>query len=289
MTIGIIFNPSSGRGRAEGLAHSLYAALEKRGVKSEIARSEKRYDPRIIDEFLASLKALYVIGGDGTLMDLLPAVSRIGVPLYMVPAGNESLFARHFEMTRDIDAASRAIDRTPTHHYYGMVGDNPFFTMVSLGLDSLIIERISRSRTGPIGRRGYVLPALLSAARFRQPKVVLRVDGKVMIDGEPGYVIIANNPEYAMGLNPVREAASTAPRLHARFFPGDDRGRVLPWMARAVTRSPVSQGGSLNFEGRSFELHVTGGRAFPLQADGEFAGMTPMRVQISRGTIAVLA
>lgn len=286
--IGIIFNPTSGRGRSENLSRNLRGKLEQCGQKVQVLTSERVYDARRIEQFLAPLKTLYVIGGDGTLMDLLPHISRVGIPVYMVPAGNESLFARNFHATRSLPRAVEALDHPPTEHYYGVVGEKPFFTMVSLGLDSVIVERISKKRNGPIGHRGYVLPALLSVARYRQPEITLRVDGRVVLDGKQGYLIIANSPEYALGLNPAKEASSLSPRLHARFYPGDDRSRIIPWSLKAITRSAVKQNGSLNFEGRDFQIQTRGKEPFPIQADGECVGTTPTKVQISRGTIKVL-
>ena len=50
-----------------------------------------------------------VVGGDGTVRKLLRALSRAQTPLYVVPGGNESLIARSYNMSANVDDLLQAI------------------------------------------------------------------------------------------------------------------------------------------------------------------------------------
>ena len=103
MKVLLYFNPISGGGRGAKIAELLRAKLESSGLSVVVERSAPRYDPAQLESTLRSFDRLIVVGGDGTMRPLLPGLAATGVPVTMVPAGNESLFCRRFGMSSDPD------------------------------------------------------------------------------------------------------------------------------------------------------------------------------------------
>lgn len=284
--VGIIANPWSGRGAGAAISQSLASFLSERGISVRQRPSAARYERAEIDGFFAACGAVIAIGGDGTVGTLLPIAARAGRPLYMLPAGNESLFARTFSMSRDFDAVATALEQGKVAmRHFGYVGETPFFLMASVGFDAMVVEALSRVRRGPVGTRGYLLPSCRAFFGYSAPRLTVQVDGTTLVDNEPGYFIVANSAEYARRLDPVPEASSELPVLRARFFPKFSRVSVLRAAVAAGVKRPLTLA-SRAFEGSCFEVSAHYDAA--VQADGDFVGRTPLRIRQAEELVPIL-
>ena len=284
--IGIIANPWSGRGSGERLAESLERFLIARGYSVTRRPSAAHYDGDAIDNFCRAVDAIVAIGGDGTIAKLLSVASRTNCPLYMLPAGNESLFARAFGMRADFAHIEQALRcGSIVNRHFGYVGETPFFLMVSVGFDAMVVELLSRKRNGPVGTRGYLLPTGRTFLSYRPPIFTVKVDGETVVDREAGYFIVANSREYARRLDPVPNASSANPLLQAKFFPNFSRRSVVRSVVAAGLKRPMGVEGR-SFAGRQFEIATV--PESPVQADGDFAATTPILVRRAESFVPII-
>ncbi|MBN8548707.1 MAG: NAD(+)/NADH kinase [Deltaproteobacteria bacterium] len=278
-TIGLLFNPISGSGRSRRRAEKLAEFMQSRGLRTKLRESQAHYAPGVLSEFLRSIDAVIVIGGDGTIRALLGDLADSGTPVYLVPGGNESLFAKHFGMQRDPASILAAIQQGRTAEAaFAQFNDDFFFTMLSVGLDSLVVSKIAQTRSGPIGHIGYVKPTLQSLAGFESPRLRVEVDGSVLANDEPGFLIVANTNQYARNIRLVPEACGTKTLLHIRFFPYRGLCNYLPWLWSLALSRPVSLKHSRYAQGSTCHIETTHGLPWPIQADGDYVADTPIKV-----------
>lgn len=286
MKVLVYFNPISGGGRGAKIAELLRKKLEASGMSVAVERSSPRYDLAALEATLRAYDRVVIIGGDGTLRPLLPGLAATGVPLTMIPAGNESLFCRRFGMSADPATLVRTISEGAVEeHRYGLANDQPFFTMVSVGLDSAVVARIDEGRAGPIGYKGYLLPTLIEFFRFRSPSIRLCAGSDELFHG-PAYIIVANSPEYARGLNPVAEADSASDALAVRVFPNLERWGYLRLLLRLALGMGIPNGRGIGFFGAEFSIESD--PCYPVQADGDALARTPVHCTIAPRTIRVI-
>lgn len=284
--VGIIANPWSGRGSGEAISQALASFLEARGFSATQRASAPCYERTEIDRFFLANDAVVVIGGDGTVGKLLPVASRTVRPLYMLPAGNESLFARACAMSSDFVAIESALRRGRVSlRNFAFAGETPFFLMASVGFDATVVKLLSTVRSGPVGTRGYVVPSCRAFLAYAPPCVSVRVDGRDAVREEPGYFIVANSSQYARRLDPVPDASSELPVLKARFFPKFSRLSVVRAAVAACLKRPLTLP-SQHFEGRCFEVSTIDEAA--IQADGDYVGSTPLTIRRAEAPVPVL-
>jgi diacylglycerol kinase family enzyme len=286
----IIYNPISGSGQALRIANLLNDKLIEQGLKTDLIVSQTNYEPSFVER-LNNFNLVLVVGGDGTLSKLVNHLASSALPVYMLPAGNESLFSKTFEMTANLEKIIQLIKSgNVTEHYYGLVNNNPFFTMLSVGFDSLVISKIGERKTTSSDFM-YIKAGLLSLFSYRTPQISLVVDGVNAIHNEKGYLIIAHNPGYARNLNLVPEAKNSEPRLWARFFPQATLIPELVKFLKMAFKLPANLKGSRLYSGNRFELSISNG-AYPYQYDGEYGGMVgecPLVIENSKSTLKVLS
>lgn len=271
----IIYNPISSAGNTQMTAQYMEAALATEGKTVEIYPSERKMKKytRFADK-IAESDLIVVVGGDGTIRKLLDIVNTTGTPIYAIPGGNESLFARSYEMTTNADDLVQAIDSgICLYQFYGMIsgqdinGSKPFFHMASMGLDSLTVKNIGK-RKGPLNDSIYIWHGLKALCALHHPTVSVAVDGQPVIERGSGYLIVANNSAYARNLLIVPSANPSNPELVVGFLPGARHQHELFKAIKILQRKPANLPMQY-FSGKTIActLHE---HSYPLQVDGDY-------------------
>ena len=115
MRIGLVANPSSGRGRHNGAADAARRALLGAGHDVLLVEGAHYEDARAcatgLLEDARGLDALVVVGGDGMVHLGLDVVARTGVPLGLIAVGTGNDIARHLGLPGgDVGACAQVID-----------------------------------------------------------------------------------------------------------------------------------------------------------------------------------
>jgi diacylglycerol kinase family enzyme len=271
----IIFNPISSAGNTIALADELEKTLTSHGISVKVSESEKKMRGyrRMATDIVES-DLVVVVGGDGTVRKLLRSLSRAQKPVYVVPGGNESLFARSYKMSANADDLLQAIALGKyQEQYYGLISGNgiqgkkPFFIMASMGLDSLTVKRIGK-RTGPLNDAIYAWQGIAALVSLHHPTVTIAVDGRMVIDRESGYVIVANSSAYAKNLMLVPTASPSTNELVVGFLPASQRRheliKALKILQHKPANLPLQYFAGVNI---SLTLHEPN---YPLQVDGDY-------------------
>jgi diacylglycerol kinase family enzyme len=193
-----------------------------------VDRANPRAFESAVEAGAAASDLVVVAGGDGTVHSVLGVLARTGTPLYHLPFGTENLFAREFGMSRDVrtllaSLRVRAAVRTDlgmiSHSSGGCEHSCPFAIMCSIGPDASVVHRLAKVRRGAISHRAYVAPIAKELIRPWVPMLTIRVDGVKIVDRARGLCIIANYRQYALRVDPAREASPHDGLLDAVFLP----------------------------------------------------------------------
>ncbi|HEX8875816.1 MAG TPA: diacylglycerol kinase family protein [Phycisphaerales bacterium] len=274
MKIVLLYNPTSGHGRAQAAVDHLLPHLRDRGhevVALTIAQSDR------LDDDAANAAALILVGGDGTVARSLAAVERLALPIYHVPTGNENLFAAAFAHTADPATVATTLERGTTRaidlgiaaHTSNLAAPTRFAIMLSFGPDASVIHRLGAVRSRSRGHLAYTRPLLDELAAVvrgqRLPALRVWVDGKKVAD-DAGWLVVANMPQYALGVNPAGPDVDPCDgQLNVAFFPMRTALGLLPWAARCRLGLAASHPAFVSAFGREIVVEGDG----PWQFDGE--------------------
>ncbi|MGH7244692.1 MAG: diacylglycerol/lipid kinase family protein [Phycisphaerales bacterium] len=287
MSVLILFNPHSGRNRAEACARELETAFASRSMPANVCSTA---DVPNLASSLNGRAALVIIGGDGTVNRALASCVAARVPIYHFPCGNQNLFARACGHTRDVSAAvgmvaagkTRSLDVGAVAKVNQIDQSRRFALMVSFGPDASVIDRLcSRPRTAK-GHWAYLRPVLaeaLEAAIHPRPAPLrVWVDGKKIAD-DAGWLVVAANTPYALGLDPCAQG-ELSPQgdglLDIAFFPLRFRFGILKWMARCSTRTAAQHPAAVRCRGKAVVVEGAG----PWQFDGDVGGRLEARERL---------
>ena len=207
--VGLFGNRAAGRGNASSRVERLGHALQSHGLEFRpVWTPQERWN--LIDQANRdpNCRALVAAGGDGTVASVIQ--ERPQVPLAVLPAGTENLFAQHAGLGKRPEEIAKAIAMGQNRHIdLGQVVGGPRFSlMTGFGFDGDIISRHHQTRLDqsgevrPTHRAAYVEPVLRSTVSYSFPPIQVKVD-----DGPQGpeclvgtTVFVFNLPRYALGL-----------------------------------------------------------------------------------------
>ena len=136
---------------------------------------------------------VFVLGGDGTVMEVVGALAKSGRSVGILPGGTGNQLARLLGIPLDVRAAVGALHRSETRQWdLGRLADGRHFAITAgVGMDAAMIAGASPFAKRWIGVGAYVLSAVGPAFAARSFPVRLEADGKVF-ERDAALAMIAN-------------------------------------------------------------------------------------------------
>jgi diacylglycerol kinase (ATP) len=283
-----LVNPASANGstgkrwpklerRAAELGLSGKAVLSERpGHLAEVARS-------------AGEALLVVVGGDGTLNEVVNGAAGTGAELAVLPCGTGQDFGRTHEIPARFDDAVRvALEGRPRTIDLGRVefeGGTRFFANVgSVGMSGAVARRANGMSKALGGRATFFYALAREFVAWKNTEVTVRVD-----DGERRGrmhdVIVANGRWHGGGMK-LAPDASWNDGLFDVVLIGD-----VNKLDFVTTAPKLYSGGHVHHPKvdvlRSSTVTIEAPEPLPLELEGEPVGTTPARFEVVPGALRV--
>jgi diacylglycerol kinase (ATP) len=247
--------------------------------------------PGIVDAALAAGTRLLILGGgDGTVSLVVPKLAGTDVVLGLLPTGTANDLARTLQLPTDLaTACDTVVNGKVVDVDLGIVGDDYFVNVASVGLSVGVTEALSPGLKRRVGSMAYPVAAMQAYWRHRPFRARLEFpDG----DHEPVdlddllQVAVANGRFYGGGNVAAPDAGIDDQLLDVYAIP-----RGTAWQRLQVARHFVSGA----FTDRDHVLHLTTRAVrlitepeLPINVDGELSAGTPVRFGLLRNGLKVL-
>lgn len=265
-------------------------------------------------------ESVVVVGGDGTLseaaegffelnsdLDVLPSPVNPAATLSVLPAGTGDDFARGLHGGRaplqpwietliahsrgELSEAVRPIDVL-----YGRCNDfeKPFICLnaSTMGIGGETAGRVAAQGKfirNFSGEFRFVLAAVGALAAWRERRVRVTVDGRIVTDGPMNLVAVANGLYCGGGMMLSPEARLDDGKLDVITASGLSRANVVTELSRVHTGGHVNNPKVTITQGTIVRIETLMVQdAMPLEADGNVRGVTPVQFEILSGALRFL-
>jgi len=293
----VIANPRAGRGKVDAALPQVERVLRDEGLDYRIVRTTHpghatevaRHALRNGERFLVAA------GGDGTVHEVVNGMIRNGTPiapdavLAVVAAGSGCDFVRTFGLPGDAGSAARrlagdrvrAIDVGTVTCTYGDAERTRYFVNIAeAGLGGAVVARTARLGRFLGGAR-YASGFWLTLPGFGPAPVRLDADGQAS-SWRAFNVVVANCRFYGGGMqiSPKSDPGDGLLDVLVMTGPKSDAFATLPRVYRG-THLPHRNIAEL----RAGRIRLDADQPFPVEADGEVLGTTPVSFGIIPGVI----
>lgn len=275
----LISNPAARRARRT--VDGALAAFREAGVPCEHVRTEgPGHAARIAaDRRAGGWRAVFVLGGDGTAMEVVGALAHTGIPVGILPGGTGNLVARSLGIPMRVRLAVPALLRgRAAAADLGVLDSGRHFAFaVGVGVDARMIAETSAKAKRRFGVAAYALTAARAAVACRAFRLRATVDG-VAIEREATLAMITNfggvlNDLVVLGPG-IRGDDG---RLDLCVFSPAHAGHAVG-IAWRLLRKRFGAHARMSYRaGRTFRIECDPPQLY--EADGEVLGTTPFEVR----------
>jgi diacylglycerol kinase (ATP) len=265
MSVRVLWNPASGRGRGARAIGRIGAAFAAHGVTDLRATTAAGDEARLVHEAIADgVQTIVVAGGDGTWGKCAVALAKAGSPARMafVAAGTGNDFAKNLRApARDPEAMARLVASGGVERRVdlGRVDDAWFANVAGFGFDVAVLRASARV---PLlrGPAVYVVAAL--GELFAYPGMEARIAGIPAMDQTRSarrlMFVIANGKEFGGTFRIAPGATVDDGRLDAVLCEGATRRSRVPLLLRAIRGTHIGHPNVRHHAGASFTLTCDG-------------------------------
>lgn len=225
-----------------------------------------------------------VLGGDGTVNEVVQGIARTAVALAIIPGGSTNVLARSLGLPSDPIAATTVIlrrlsDDGPRPVTLGLANDRYFTFHAGFGFDAEVVRQVERRYTlkRTVRQASFVWCALLAyvgAHSTRRARIQVRTPDNPLL-AEQRWVVCANARPYtylgarAADLCPVADiegdlAITALSKLSA--------GALLRTARTALTSPNIARLRFVEVLSELPEVICEADRPLPLQLDGDYVG-----------------
>lgn len=284
----LIVNPASRR--AARIQHKAAKAFEDAGIDCDVMETEAPGHATALAKAHAhKYSAVFTLGGDGTVMEVLSALAHQGVPIGVLAGGTANVVARTLGIPLNPSrAVPMLLSGDEAKLDLGRLGDGRRFAIgVGVGLDATMIAEAPARVKKRFGFMAYVIGGYRAVLRNQKFTLKLTVDGQ-LYERPASAVLIANfgavlNNLIAFGDGILYDDGLLTACV---FSPRNlwDALRILWRMLRKDFRDDPCL---FYKSGRDFRVETL--PPMPSQADGELLHDTPLSASVDplAGTLLI--
>ncbi|MFC5531525.1 diacylglycerol/lipid kinase family protein [Cohnella yongneupensis] len=295
-----VVNENSGNGRGAKVWQQVESQLQARGTSyTKILATSGADAFERTDKLLRStkLKAVAVVGGDGTLHSVLPLLTGTGIPVGIIPAGSGNDTSRAFAIPRDplqaldiiVSGRTRLADVIASTS-----GDETQVTItaIAVGMDGAVAADVNGSRYKRwcnrlgLGSLAYVIGFFRALSQFSPGEITVTMDGVVHRFDRGWLSAIANIASYGGGLRICPDARFDDGQLHVCVVHGCGIWRILFVFPTLLKGTHVKRRNVTLLKGRQVTIQTKG--RFLAYGDGEPSGETPIEAKLLQGQLVFL-
>jgi len=275
----MIVNPASRRGHR--IRRKALKAFEDAGVDCEVMQTEAPgHATTLAKNHAHKYDAVFTLGGDGTLMEVLAALAHQGPPIGILAGGTANVVARTLRIPLNpARAIPLLLNGDEATLDLGRLGDGRRFAIgVGVGLDATMISEAPARLKKRFGFMAYVIGGYKAVLRNEKFALRLWVDG-VVYDRPASAVLIANfgavlNDLVSFGDGIVHDDGL----LNACVFSPANLWDALRILWRMIRKDFRADPCLFYKSGREFRVETQ--PLMPSQADGELLSGTPLTVSV---------
>jgi diacylglycerol kinase (ATP) len=301
----LVVNLAAGAGRARARWRVLEAALRARGVRFDVAFTERPGDAVQLAASAARQASTTVVavGGDGTINEVLNGLLQARPPetagseppiLGVLPSGTAQDFARSAGIPLTVQAAvDRLVYPRPQPCDVGRIrypagGVRYFANYAGVGFDAMVAAQAQRNRVGLRGALPYVLGFFTVLHGYENPQIEIALDGgPPLVAARPtNMVIVANGANYAGMLRMAPYASLTDGLLEVVIVGDVGRLELVASLPLALFGRHLGHPKVTAHRARTVTIEAR--PPVPIQSDGEPAGELPAAFDVLPGALRLL-
>lgn len=301
----IIINPVAGNGKAKKIHQRLQSNEQYKKMQPVCYYTQYKGHATELAENIRTIHedtridAVIVIGGDGTVHEVVNGLRNEMIPITFIPGGSGNDFRRGALISDDTDELLMAIlnNKRPAEYWLGVYELNKrksklFVNCIGFGFDAVVTKSANKSILKKlfnwlhIGSISYLLALLRVLLVFRPIPVTIDMDGESLYFERCFMLTVNNHPFFGGGMkiNPLAENNST--ELSIMVIDAISKWKVLALFGTVFFGAHIQFKEVHTYTAK--EITVTSTMPMPYQVDGETGSTQYARLYKKKTPVKVI-
>lgn len=281
-SIAVLINPLAGGGQAARLTHPIQAFLRSIALELEV------YVATGISETMQWVLSrpvksrLIVVGGDGTISQLLPGLLQRQLELAIIPWGSGNDCARELRvhqltwqdaLQQGIRQSCQAMDVGMAHYEInGKSFNRPFLSSFSCGFDAEVALQALQGPRFLSGKLRYLFATIKSIFTLKINDLTVTTNNKIIHQGATLLASSLNTRSFGGGLPAAPNGNAFDQQIDLLIAGNINKIRILTLLPLLSIGKHLHQ--KEVFAHTYQNIIISSQKKFPIAADGEFLGYT---------------
>lgn len=288
----ILVNPVSGR--HSGLKHGIIIQklLSKYNINSSIITSEyPGHLTKITKDITSNEKCrLYVVGGDGSLNEVICGIIGRDSEIVVIPCGTGNDFIKSISDYMSLrKIVTLSIGREAIKTDILKLNDNKYcINILNSGFDAMVAQNVDKFRKLNFlsGKMKYNISIFYTLMRNKNYNLKIRLDNDIVYKGKFTLAVIANGKYYGGGVKPCPDAKcndgiidtcivdATSIFQKIRFLPSYKKGEHLKYSQAHIKKAK--------------KVLIVSNNKFPVSIDGEVFYTNRLSAEILKDAVNIV-
>jgi len=293
----LVVNPTSGAWNVQRELPSVLSHLEDHGWRVTLHLTKQPGEATALAQQARreGLDAIFVVGGDGTVNEVINGLAEGVVALGVLPGGTGNAWAKELGLpTRSprhwsplVDSVKVLVPGTIRRIDVGKANGRYFLQWAGLGLDAEVtyaMEPRSR-RQRRLGALAYVVAGVSIASTMAGIRTRIYIDDQ-LIYRRSILVVISNSQLYGGKVRIATDARLDDGLLDVNVFAGTGFCSAIRTALGVITGLHVRDPRYSAYQGRSIRIETD--KPMALHVDGEPLGTTPLECEVVPRALSIL-
>lgn len=289
MRTAVLVNPVAGRGQGRRVWRKVERAIRPVLGAPEVCFTDAPGSAaRLANELQQQgYGRLVIVGGDGTLHEVVNGLDPSRVVIGMIPGGTGNDFSRCLGIPREPLAAVEVLARGEERRVdLGLVNGQVFTNVAGIGFDARVADEVNRHFRRLSGTAAYLAAVFKVLWSYRNVPVSVSLDGQAW-QGKVFLLAVGNAQYYGGGMRIVPSAILDDGYFHVCLAGDVGRRDVLLTLPRVFSGRHVEH--PLVEERKALRVVVDASVPLAVHADGEIVSSTPAEFTVLPAALRVLA
>lgn len=232
---------------------------------------------------LSQFSDVIVLGGDGTLNLIANCMAFNDTPIGIIPCGTGNDFVKTLFEHSSKSTVEIALGRKSKWVDLGQCNDRYFLNILGVGFDGELAKQLERSHLARFKKLTYLLKTLFLIPRYKEQEIKMEFDGW-KVSQTTFLAAFANGKYFGSGMKLAPHAELSNGKLDYCIVEKCALIKKLYYLSKIFSGKHLSSP-AVSYDKVSQAKIETPG--IPIQADGDFIGLTPCKINIHNNGLKI--
>ena len=201
----VIYNPVAGKARSKRLLPKLLAELVRRKIDYRVLETAFPPDKQYYSDVPCGPEdTVCIVGGDGTVLEVLNHLPALGFHLISVPCGTGNDFLKCVKLPKDpVKALRQQLDGQTRPLDYATASGELFLNVFGVGFDVDVLKKLYQFKKKHTGIKAYLLALVKAVKEYQPTHCKISVDGSTFRDCTCSILSVGNGQFIGGGMKAV--------------------------------------------------------------------------------------